>query len=94
MIASIRHKGLRLLWEQGDGSKLPHDLLTRIEIMLEVIDSVKLMPQDLEAFKNWAPHKLSGNLKDFWSIKVNKNYRIIFRFDGQNVLDVDYIDYH
>ncbi len=39
-------------------------------------------------------HKLSGDLKDFWSVKVNKNFRIIFRFDGENAVDVDYLDYH
>ncbi len=33
-------------------------------------------------------------MKDYWSIKVNKNYRIIFQFDGQHVYDVDYLDYH
>ncbi|MEX8546729.1 MAG: type II toxin-antitoxin system RelE/ParE family toxin [Mucilaginibacter sp.] len=27
-------------------------------------------------------------------MKVNKNYRIIFRFDGQHAYDLDYIDYH
>jgi len=93
MIKSIQHKGLRLLWEQGNGSKLPADQLSRIERMLEVVDSIRQMPQDLEIFKNWNAHKLTGDLKDFWSVKVNKNYRIIFRFDGQHAYDLDYMDY-
>ena len=33
-------------------------------------------------------------IKGFWSVKVDKNYRIILRFEGENVYDVDYIDYH
>ncbi len=82
------------MWEQGNANKLPADLITRIEIILEVIDSVKQLPQDFEAFRNWNPHKLSGEFKDFWSVKVNKNYRIIFRFDSGNAYDLDYIDYH
>jgi toxin HigB-1 len=94
MIKSIRHKGLRLLWEQGNSNKIPADLVTRIEIILEVIDSANQLPQDFESFKNWNPHKLSGNLKDFWSLKVNKNFRIIFRFEGQHAYDVDFMDYH
>lgn len=94
MIKSIQHKGLRLLWENGNGSKLPIDQLSRIERMLEVIDSIRKMPQDLEAFKNWNAHKLTGEYRDFWSIKVNKNYRIIFKFDGQDAYDLDYLDYH
>lgn len=83
-----------MLWEHGDGNKLPHDQVTRIEMILEVIDSAQQVPQDFEAFKNWNIHKLSGIYKDFWSLKVNKNYRIIFRFDGKNAIDIDYIDYH
>ena len=70
------------------------DLLSRIERMMEVIDSANRVPNDFEAFKNWGIHKLTGDLKEFWSIKVNKNYRIIFRFDGQHAYDLDYIDYH
>ena len=94
MIQSFRHKGLRLLWEQDDGSKLPAELSNRIERMLDVIDSVTQVPEDFGAYQNWNIHKLSGEFKNFWSIKVNKNYRIIFRFDGQHAYDLDYIDYH
>lgn len=94
MIQSFKHKGLKLLWEQGNGSKLPADLMAQIERMLEIIDAAVQVPEDFGAFQNWNIHKLSGELKDYWSIKVNKNYRIIFRFDGQHAYDVDYIDYH
>ena len=94
MIKSIKHKGLKLLWTEGNSSKLPSDLITRIEMMLEVIDSLQQVPQDFEAFKNWNAHKLVGELKDYWSLKVNKNFRIIFRFDGKDALDLDFLDYH
>ncbi len=94
MIQNFKHKGLKLLWEQGKHSKLPADQISRIERMLEIIDTVQQVPEDFGAYQNWNIHKLSGELKDFWSIKVNKNYRIIFRFDGQHTYDLDYIDYH
>lgn len=94
MIKTIKHKGLRLLWEGGKSNKLPADLVSRIERMLDVIDSANEVPQDFGAFQNWNIHKLTGELKDYWSIKVNKNYRIIFRFDGHHAYDLDYIDYH
>lgn len=94
MIQSFRHKGLKLLWEQGKSNKLPADQISRIERMLDIIDSAQQVPEDFGAFQNWNIHKLSGDLKDYWSVKVNKNYRIIFRFDGQYAYDVDYIDYH
>jgi len=52
------------------------------------------VPEDFGAYQNWNIHKLSGDLKNYWALKVNKNYRIIFRFDGQHAYDLDYIDYH
>lgn len=94
MIKSFRHKGLRLLWEEGKTSKLPAEQISRIERMLELIDSATDVPDDFGAFPNWNIHKLSGDLKDYLSVKVNKNYRIIFRFDGQHAYDIDYVDYH
>ena len=94
MIQSFKHKGLRLLWEQNNSSKLPPELISRIEIMLDVIDSAQQVPEDFGAYQNWNIHKLSGDLIAYWSIKVNKNYRIIFRFYGQHAYDLDYIDYH
>ena len=94
MILNFKHKGLRLLWEEGKSSKLPNDQIAKIERMLEVIDSIQKVPEDFTAFQSWNLHKLSGDLNDYWSLKVNKNYRIIFKFDGQNAYGVDYTDYH
>jgi len=39
-------------------------------------------------------HPLKGDLKGFWAMTVRANWRIIFRFEGHNVADVDLIDYH
>lgn len=39
-------------------------------------------------------HQLSGEMKPFWAVKVDKNYRIIFQFIAEDVYDVDYLDYH
>ena len=94
MIKSFKHKGLRLLWEKGVGSKLPADQISRIERMLDVIDAAQKVPRDFEVYKNWNLHRLSGNWKGFWAIKVTGNYRIVFRFEGQNAFEVDFVDYH
>ena len=39
-------------------------------------------------------HRLSGDLKGFWSVTVSHNWRIIFRFEESDVFDVDFVDYH
>jgi proteic killer suppression protein len=38
--------------------------------------------------------KLKGNLKDFYSIRVNNQWRIIFKWENGNALNVELIDYH
>jgi len=38
--------------------------------------------------------KLSGNLKGHWSLRVNKQWRVIFKWDSGNVSNVDIVDYH
>jgi proteic killer suppression protein len=38
--------------------------------------------------------KLSGNLKSFYSIRINNQWRIIFKWNNGNALDVKIIDYH
>ncbi len=39
-------------------------------------------------------HKLGGDLKDYWSVKVKKNFKIWFKFENGDAHDVDYGDYH
>ncbi len=38
--------------------------------------------------------KLSGKLKDFYSIRINNQWRIIFRWNNGNAYEVEIIDYH
>jgi len=42
----------------------------------------------------WDLHKLTGNLKGHWAVKVNANWRMTFTFEGENAVLVDYRDYH
>jgi len=39
-------------------------------------------------------HQLTGNRKGFWSVEVTGNWRITFRFEGNDVADVNFEDYH
>ncbi len=93
MIESIAHKGLRLLWEKGDASKLPPEQVGKISRILEALDTART-PDPLKAIPGYKLHALTGPLKGYWSVWVTGNYRIIFRFKGENTFDVDYIDYH
>ncbi len=94
MIISFKHKGLQLFWEKGNAIKLPADQRNKIRLILDSINTVTILPHDLLQFKNWKIHPLKGDLKGYWSLSVKENWRIIFKFDGKNAEDIDYIDYH
>jgi proteic killer suppression protein len=38
--------------------------------------------------------KLKGDRKGWWSIRINDQYRVCFRWDGQDAWDVGIVDYH
>lgn len=92
MIETIRHKGLRLFYENGDGSKLPADMLQRIRLILTALEA----SQSVEGMNNplFRLHPLKGKLKGYWAVTVRANWRIIFRFEGGKARDVDFVDYH
>ncbi|MBD0298687.1 MAG: type II toxin-antitoxin system RelE/ParE family toxin [Flavisolibacter sp.] len=92
MVVSLRHKGLRLFYEKGDSSKLQPHHVSKIRLILSRLDAAK-NANDMHV-PGYDLHQLTGDLKDFWSVKVDKNYRIIFKFMGEDAHDVDYIDYH
>jgi len=92
MIKSISSKPLRLFHQKDDASKLPASQLAKISLIMGLLDAV-VKPEDMD-FPGSGLHKLSGDLKDFWAVKVSANYRIVFKFDDEGVTDVDYVDYH
>lgn len=92
MIESIQHKGLRLLFEEDNPSKLTPHLADKIREILTLLDTAETVEQ--MNMPGYRLHKLSGDLREFYSVKVSANYRIIFRFTDGNAYDVDYIDYH
>lgn len=92
MIKSISSKPLRLFYQKDDASKLPASQLAKITLVMGLLDAA-VKPEDMD-FPGSGLHKLSGDLKDFWAVKVSANYRIVFKFDDEGVTDVDYLDYH
>lgn len=92
MIVGFRHKGLKLFYEKGDASKLQPQHVSKIRLILTRLDTATT-PEELNV-PGYGLHQLKGDLKEFWSVKVDKNYRIIFRMENENTRDIDYIDYH
>ena len=93
MIESFRHKGLSELFEYGKTSRLPQERLKKLQMILSVLEAAH-EPKDLNvpAFRL---HKLKKPpLDGCYSIDVNGNYRVVFRFEEGMASEVDYLDTH
>ena len=92
MIIGFRSRRLQRLYERGERRRIPPSHIERIMDILAQLDEAT----DPRALDNpgFRLHPLVGDLAGFWSITVSSNWRIIFRFEDGNVLDVDYLDYH
>ena len=92
MIKSFRHKGLEKFYTTGSTSGIQAKHAAKLRRILGVLDiATKAEDVSLPGFKL---HPLAGKQKGFFSVWVNGNWRVIFRFVGDDVELVDYLDYH
>lgn len=92
MIRSIRHKGLKRLHEDNEARGVTSGHAEKLRDILARLDaSSRVADMDLPGLRL---HPLKGTRKGFWAVTVRANWRVIFRFDRGEALDVDYVDYH
>ena len=92
MICSIRHKGLKRLYEDDDPRGVIAEHVVKLRDILVRLDAAGTVgDMDLPGFKL---HPLKGELKGRWAVTVRANWRVIFRFADRDAMDVDYADYH
>ena len=92
MIYSFRHRGLERLYENGDRRRIPPAFVAKVERILARLDAAA-EPHHMD-LPGYRLHRLSGDLADYWSVTISRNWRLIFRFEAGNAHDVDLIDYH
>ena len=86
------HAGLKRLFERGDSRRLNPDHVRRIRRVLADL-AVASSPTDLDQ-PGYRLHRLTGDRREQWSVRVSGNWRIVFRFVDGAAVDVDLIDYH
>lgn len=92
MIQSIRHKGLKRLYEDDDPRGVIAEHADKLRDILARLDAATSAGDlDLPGFRL---HPLKGDMKGFWSVTVRANWRVIFRLIEHDAFDVDYLDYH
>ena len=92
MIKTWQHKGLKKFYETGSKAGIQPKHADTLSILLLQLASA-LKPEDMNTPGNFY-HTLSGKLKGFYSVRVSGNWRLIFKFEGDNAILVDYLDYH
>jgi len=61
--------------------------------MFAVLDRIRDV-EELAAWPLWRSHRLTGDRKGTWSLHVTRNWRLTFRIDADEILDVNLEDYH
>ncbi|WP_420239207.1 type II toxin-antitoxin system RelE/ParE family toxin [Telmatobacter bradus] len=92
MIQSFRHAGLEKFFYSGSKAGIQPDHAKKLGVRLGRLN-VARSAADMNV-AGWKFHELSGNLKGHFSVSVNGNWRIIFAFEDENAILVDYLDYH
>jgi toxin HigB-1 len=92
MIIRFRHKGLERLFALGDARGVSAQQAKRLRRLLASL-STATSPMNMN-IAGYRLHRLAGERKGQWAVSVSGNWRLVFRFDGEDATDVDLVDYH
>ena len=92
MITQFRHRGLERFFSRGTGSGIQPAHAKRLRLILARLD-VSQTEQDMD-LPGLYLHELAGRRRGTWAVRVSGNWRITFRFEGVDAVDLDYEDYH
>lgn len=92
MIKSFAHKGLQRFFSTGWTGGIQSIHADRLRLLLALLDqAVRVADMDAPGLRL---HPLKGKLKGHWSVTVQANWRLTFRFEDGDAYVVDYQDYH
>jgi proteic killer suppression protein len=92
MIKSFKHKGLEKFFETGSTRGIQTKHSTKLRMQLSALDTAQTI-EDIDV-PGYRLHSLKGTRKGLWSITVNGNWRVTFKFTDGNAYIVNYEDYH
>ena len=92
MTRGFRHKGLERYFTRSDRSGIDGRQSTRILRLLDRLDAA-IKPEDMN-LPGYRFHRLKGGRKRAYAVSVSGNWRITFRFEDGDAVDVNLEDYH
>ncbi len=93
MINSFGSKDTEKIWQGENAKGLPNEIQETARRKLRMINASQNL-NDLRIPPANHLEKLSGKNKDFYSIRINDQWRIVFKWSSGNALEVEIIDYH
>lgn len=93
MIISFDCKETQGIWEGKASRKIPHDIQERAFRKLRQLDAARTL-DDLKEPPSNNLEALKGDMKGYMSIRINKQWRLRFIWDGNDATKVEIIDYH
>ena len=93
MIISFASKETLQIWNGIRVKKMPIEIQNVGRRKLRMLNNSQDIA-DLRIPPSNRLEKLTGNLNEFYSIRINKQWRIIFQWDKGNASEVEIIDYH
>lgn len=92
MIKKFRHKGIERFFRKGDARGIQAQHAARITRILDLLDDASAVEQ--LNIPGYYLHPLKGDRKGGWAMTVSGNWRITFRFESEDAVDVNLEDYH
>ena len=92
MIRSFKYKGLEKFFFIVSASGVQSAHSKRLRLILGRLNASTSL-QDMDLPRLYL-HQLRGKHRGRWSVRVSGNWRVTFKLDGPDAVDVDYEDYH
>jgi proteic killer suppression protein len=92
VIRSFKHRGLKALFEGRTAAHVSPGHIDKLRDILAVLHR-SAKPQDMN-LPGFRLHPLKGSMQGQYAVSVSGNWRVTFRFEDGDALDVDYLDYH
>jgi proteic killer suppression protein len=93
MILSFGSRDTQKIWDGERVKKIPNEIQEIGRRKLRMLNNSQNLV-DLQIPPSNKLEKLKGNLKEFYSIRVNDQWRLIFKWHNGNASSVEIIDYH
>jgi proteic killer suppression protein len=93
MITSFGSKVTEKIWNGERVKKLPLDIQSVGRRKMRMLNN-SIDVADLRIPPSNRLEKLGGNLNEFYSVRINKQWRIIFKWNNGNASEVEIVDYH